>query len=172
MNDDSWLYVLKPSYFKVRFSFTVFVLFCFAFSDFPITAKVRGPWSTKCLNAQIIHRPLWDNPVYILLLLKTQLCKKSPRRLTFTKKVNPRACGTLRKEWYCTAAITNKRWCLSQYTHDTGTHWGVDVARSMASSTPLTLSSTSLLTRTTSKKCPYVLKMASDSFWIICRFSV
>ncbi|TNN86843.1 hypothetical protein EYF80_003026 [Liparis tanakae] len=61
---------------------------------------------------------------------------------------------------------------IGQYTHDTGTHCGVEVARSMASSTPFTLSSTSLLTRTTSKKCLYVVKMASDSFWIICRFSV
>lgn len=61
---------------------------------------------------------------------------------------------------------------ICQYTQDTGTHCGVEVARSMASSTPFTLSSTSLLTRTTSKKCPYVEKMASDSFWIICRFSI
>lgn len=59
-----------------------------------------------------------------------------------------------------------------QYTHDTGTHCGVEVAHSMASSTPFTLSSTLLLTRTTSKKCPYVVEMSSDSFWIICRFSV
>lgn len=61
---------------------------------------------------------------------------------------------------------------IRQYTHDTGTHCGLEVACSMASSTPFTLLSTSLLTITTSKKCPYVARMASDSFWIICRFSI
>lgn len=59
-----------------------------------------------------------------------------------------------------------------QYTQDTGTHCGVEQAVSMASSTPFTLSSTSLFTKITSKKCLYVDKIASDSFWIICRDSV
>lgn len=78
------------------------------------------------------------------------------------------------QNWYCTSFERTEWWWgqTRQYTQDTGTHCGVEVARSMASSTPFTLSSTSLLTRTMSKKCPYVDKMASDSFWIICRFSV
>lgn len=74
---------------------------------------------------------------------------------------------------HCVLANEQHWWdATPQYTQETGTHCGVVVAHSRASSTIFTLSVTSLLMRTTSKYCLYVFKMASDSFWITCRFSV
>ena len=55
---------------------------------------------------------------------------------------------------FCTVHTDWTGWYseLSQYTQDTGTHCGLELADSMASSTAFTLSSTSLFTRTRSQK--------------------